>query len=203
MSSADERVSRALDAVPRELFLPAHLRSQAPRDAPLPIGHGQTNSQPFTVASMLTLLDVQPGQRVLDLGAGSGWTTALLAHLVGTGGTVIGVERVPELIGPARRALAAALEEAAAGPDASAGPGEARIQAAQPGVLGAPQLAPFDRILVSAEATSLPGALVEQLGEGGVMVIPVGTTMQRVTRHGQDHAITEHGAFRFVPLIED
>src|SRR5699024_11772137 len=86
----------------------------AEQDAPLPIGDGQTNSQPTTVADMLRLLDVREGNRVLDLGAGSGWTTALLAHLVGPDGEVLGIERQRSLLGPARTALAEAVPEARA-----------------------------------------------------------------------------------------
>src|SRR5919106_1797360 len=90
-------VSAAFAAVPREEFLPAGARGQAAYDGPIPIGHGQTNSQPSSVATMLRLLDVRAGHRVLDVGAGSGWTTALLGHLVGPSGLVVGVELVPEL----------------------------------------------------------------------------------------------------------
>ncbi|WP_193103363.1 protein-L-isoaspartate O-methyltransferase [Brachybacterium sp. FME24] len=191
-AAQEDRVARALGAVPRAPFLPPALRRQAGLDAPVPIGHGQTNSQPFTVATMLGLLDVHPGQRVLDVGAGSGWTTALLAHLVGAEGRVIGVERHEALIGPSRRALT------------DGGFGEvAEIRLARAGVLGVPQEAPFDRILVSAEARALPPSLVDQLADDGVMVIPVGSEMRRVERRGEDLIDTGHGAFRFVPLVED
>ncbi|MFC7376050.1 protein-L-isoaspartate O-methyltransferase [Brachybacterium sp. GCM10030268] len=187
-----DRVDEAFEAVPRVPFLPEELRGFAGQDAPLPIGHGQTNSQPYTVAAMLRLLDVRPGHRVLDLGAGSGWTTALLAHLVGGEGRVIGVERQEGLIEPARRALAEAAPE-----------GQAEIRPALPGVLGAPEDGPFDRILVSAEAQEVPPALLEQLADHGVMVIPVRTTMHRLEKRGKDVLDTEHGGFRFVPLVED
>nr|NLD41501.1 protein-L-isoaspartate carboxylmethyltransferase [Actinomycetales bacterium] len=93
----DPRIAEAFDAVPREAFLPAHERANAHLDRPIRLSHGQTNSQPSTVRNMLGLLNPQPGDRVLDVGAGSGWTTALLAHLVGPGGGVWGVERIPEL----------------------------------------------------------------------------------------------------------
>src|SRR4051794_29423208 len=97
MDPHGDRVSAAFRAAPREEFLPAGSRSQATYDGPLAIGHGQTNSQPSSVAAMLRLLDVRPGDHVLDVGAGSGWTTALLAHLVGPTGQVVGVELVPDL----------------------------------------------------------------------------------------------------------
>lgn len=189
----EDRVQEAMAAVPRAPFLPSPQRHLAHIDAALPIGWGQTNSQPYTVATMLRLLDVQPGHRVLDLGSGSGWTTALLAHLVGPGGRVLGIERRVELIDPARQAVREVIGPA---PQVS-------IRQAAAGVLGAPGDGPFDRILVSAQADTLPRALVEQLARGGVMVIPVATVMRRLERRPEGLQDTAHGAFRFVPLIED
>lgn len=194
------RVAEAMAAWPRKEFLPRRERRHAGRDGPLPIGHGQTNSQPRTVAAMLELLDVRPGDRVLDVGAGSGWTTALLAHLVGPSGSVVGVERVPDI---------AVVGAANLG---RTGMPWARLSLATPGALGAPGEGPFDRILVSAEAQTLPRALVEQLVPEGVMVIPVLGWMHRVTRDpgfdrdgvaDGDARVEIHGAYRFVPLIED
>ena len=141
---AAERVEQAMRVVPRERFLPPAQRRHRAYDAPLPIGHGQTNSQPGTVRAMLELLDVRPGMRVLDIGAGSGWTTALLAELTGPNGSVTGVERVPELV------------ELGAAAVAAAGVPWARVRAATPHVLGAPDEAPFDRILVSPEDPVAP-----------------------------------------------
>ncbi len=163
-------VAAAFAALPREGFLPEGERRRAAYDGPLAIGHGQTNSQPRTVEAMLRLLEVAPGQRVLDVGSGSGWTTALLAHLVGPTGSVVGVELEPTLVEFGSANLAATDQ-----PWAS-------IRAAAPGVLGVPDHAPYDRILVSAEPSSLPQALVDQLGEGGRLVIPVRGTMTLVTR---------------------
>jgi protein-L-isoaspartate(D-aspartate) O-methyltransferase len=189
---AAARVAEAMAACPRERFLPLRERRHAGRDGPLPIGHGQTSSQPRTVAAMLELLDVQPGDHVLDVGAGSGWTTALLAHLTGPTGSVTGVERVPELV-----TFGAANLDRARMP-------WARLALATPGTLGSPEDAPFDRVLVSAEASTLPRALVDQLAPGGVMVIPVKGWMHRVALDAQGEARVEfHGAYRFVPLIED
>ncbi len=189
----DATVQQAFDTVPRAPFLPPALRMRADVDRPLPLSHGQTNSQPSTVAAMLELLDVRPGHTVLDVGAGSGWTTALLAHLVGPDGRVIGVERVAHL------ALGAqvALEETGPWPQAS-------VRVTTPGVLGVPEEAPFDRILVSAEASDIPPALIQQLAQDGVMVLPVNTVMTRVIRTRSDGLdVSEHGHYVFVPLIED
>lgn len=145
-----DAVAAAFAAQPRSGFLPHEQRAHAEHDGPLPIGHGQTSSQPRTVADMLRLLQVEAGQRVLDVGAGSGWTTALLAHLVGPGGRVLGVERVPALAAWGAANLAATQQ-----PWAS-------LQAAVPDVLGLPHEAPFERILVSAEAPELSQGLVDQ-----------------------------------------
>ncbi|HEX8780215.1 MAG TPA: methyltransferase domain-containing protein [Nocardioides sp.] len=182
-----DRVRAAFDATPRGQFLPEAVRRRARFDGPLDIGHHQTNSQPRTVADMLRLLDVQPGHSVLDVGSGSGWTTALLAHLVGEHGRVRGVEVVPELVTTGRANL-----ERVGRPWAS-------IEQAAPDVLGLPDHAPYDRILVSAEARRLPQELVDQLTDDGVLVVPVAGWMQRVTMPGP--TVTEHGAYRFVPLV--
>jgi protein-L-isoaspartate(D-aspartate) O-methyltransferase len=182
-----DAVAEAMDAVPRAGFLPGRDRSRAGFDGPIQIGHGQTNSQPRTVEAMLRLLDVRRGQHVLDVGTGSGWTTGLLAHLTGPTGSVLGVELVPEL-----------AEWGAANLGTSYG--WASIRAAAPGVLGVPEAAPYDRILVSAEAASLPDALVDQLGEQGRMVCPVAGTMLLVVRDGEAVTVTRHGSYRFVPL---
>ena len=186
------RVRAAMAAQPRERFLPASERRRAGYDGPLDIGHGQTNSQPRTVRAMLELLDVQPGQRVLDVGSGSGWTTALLAELVGPTGSVLGVERVPDLVVTGAANVAAARMP------------WARVRASVAGVLGAPEEAPFDRVLVSAMATRLPEALVAQLGDTGILVAPVAGRMLRVQRAPgapDGRRVTEHGHYRFVPLV--
>jgi protein-L-isoaspartate(D-aspartate) O-methyltransferase len=186
------RVRAAMAHHPRERFLPRAERRRASYDGPLDIGHGQTNSQPRTVRAMLELLDVQPGHRVLDVGSGSGWTTALLAELVGPTGSVLGLERVPDLVLSGR-----ANVEAAGMPWAS-------VRASVAGVLGSPEEAPFDRVLVSAMATRLPLDLVAQLGGHGILVVPVAGRMLRVVRDEQapeGRRVTEHGHYRFVPLI--
>jgi protein-L-isoaspartate(D-aspartate) O-methyltransferase len=184
----DDPVSDAFAATPREEFLPPGKRDSAAFDGPVDIGHAQTNSQPRTVAAMLRLLAVRPGDRVLDVGSGSGWSTALLARLTGPDGEVVGVELEADLVAFGADNLARA--------DAP----WARIVTAAPGVLGVPDSAPYDRILVSAEPSTLPDELVAQLADGGRMVIPVRGTMLLVVKAGDDVEVTRHGAYRFVPL---
>ncbi|MDO5668629.1 MAG: protein-L-isoaspartate O-methyltransferase [Corynebacterium sp.] len=184
-----ERIRHVMARVDRAGFLPERARGQAGFDAPIAIGHGQTNSQPWTVAFMLELLDVRPGHRVLDVGAGSGWSTALLHALLDGRGRLSAVELVPELVAFGQANLDAA------GVDV-------RIVQATDGVFGLPDIAPFDRILVSAEATELPADLVEQLAPGGIMVIPVKGAMSRVEKLPDGEVqVTSHGGFRFVPLL--
>lgn len=184
-----DSVSAAFEVVRREEFLPAAERGQASYDGPLAIGHGQTNSQPSTVAAMLRLLDARPGHRVLDVGAGSGWTTALLAHLVGPTGLVVGVELVPE--------LAAWGEENVRRTSG----GWASVREATPGVLGVPELAPYDRILVSAEPGRMPDELLDQLGDPGRMVLPLRGVMTVVDRRDGEDRSSAHGHYMFVPLL--
>lgn len=184
-----DRVAEAFAAVPREWFLPRAQRRRASYDGPIGIGHGQTNSQPRTVENMLRLLEVRPGDRVLDVGSGSGWTTGLLAHLTGSAGTVLGLELVPELVETGRRNLAA---------------GDwpwARIEPATPGTYGDPAGAPYHRILVSAEARELPATLVGQLSPSGRLVVPVDGEMLLVEAGDGQPVVTRHGYYRFVPLL--
>ncbi|MGN6636727.1 MAG: protein-L-isoaspartate O-methyltransferase family protein [Oryzihumus sp.] len=186
---ADAAVDRAFADTPRAGFLPQNQRQFAALDLPLPIGAGQTCSQPAAVRTMLELLDVTPGRRVLDVGAGSGWTTALLAALVGPSGAVVGVEIEPELTRQAAERVSAT------------GRTWARVEQAVPGRLGWPGQAPYDRVLVSAGAPEVPAELLAQLAPEGVMVLPVAGRMLRVTATaGGEPVVTEHGHYLFVPL---
>jgi protein-L-isoaspartate(D-aspartate) O-methyltransferase len=181
-------VAAAMRALARERFLPPEQRARAHEDRPLPLWHGQTSSQPSTVAAMLTLLQVPVGARVLDIGAGSGWTTALIAWLVGPDGSVLGLEIDPELA-----AWGASNVDAFDLPWAHVG-------RATPGKLGRPVLGGWDRILVSAAPRSLPAVLVDQLADGGRLVIPVRSTMHLVVRRGDETEVSTHGSYSFVPL---
>lgn len=184
------RIRAAFLAVDRRDFLPSNERALAGEDHPLPIGYGQTNSQPRTVADMLELLDPQEGDRVLDVGAGSGWTTALLGHLVGPTGHVVGVELVPE------------LAQWAAANVAHYDMPWATVQAADPAVLGVPSEGPYGRILVSAGAEEMPSELVDQLAVGGRMVIPVAGEMLVIERRPDGEiGVSGHGYYSFVPLL--
>jgi protein-L-isoaspartate(D-aspartate) O-methyltransferase len=185
------RCPRVLDAflkVPRHHFVPQKLQPDAYRDCPLPIGEGQTISQPYMVASMTEALAVEPGLRVLEIGTGSGYQAAILAEL---GAEVYSVERIPSLAEQARQRL----EELGYQVHLRIGDG----------TLGWPEEAPFDRIIVTAGAPSLPPPLAEQLAVGGRLVIPIDEGFSQVLcvyRRDQDRLHEERREHcTFVPLI--
>jgi protein-L-isoaspartate(D-aspartate) O-methyltransferase len=185
----DEAVLAAMAAVPRHLFVPEPLRGEAYDDRPLGIGEGQTISQPYMVAAMTEALAVRAGDRVLEIGTGSGYQTAVLARLAAS---VVSIERHAAL---AERARAVLERIGAADVEVRVGDGTA----------GAPDRAPFDRILVTAGAPAVPETLREQLADGGRLVIPVGPSgFQRLTivdRTGDRFRTREGEACVFVPLI--
>ncbi len=185
----DERVLAAMERVPRELFVPEQQRRRAYADAALPIAEGQTISQPYMVARICEVLALRGGERVLDVGTGSGYQAAVLAELAAEVHTI---ERLPALAEAARAALVAA--------------GYDRVQVhVGDGTLGLPEQAPFAAIAVAAAAPEVPRSLYEQLEPGGRMAIPVGG------RHGQELHIVVHSPegpavirsvpCRFVPLV--
>jgi protein-L-isoaspartate(D-aspartate) O-methyltransferase len=186
----DERVLAAMGDVPRELFLDRDLQGRAYADEAVPIDAGQTISQPWVVAKMTELLAPRPGERVLELGTGSGYQAAILAAL---GADVTTLERHAVLARAARERI-----------DRLDLPGTVTIRTTD-GSLGDPGGAPWDGIIVTAAAPTIPVELREQLAEGGRLVIPVGPrdhqTLTLVVRHGNDWRETPHGAVVFVPLI--
>ncbi|MBA2298846.1 MAG: protein-L-isoaspartate(D-aspartate) O-methyltransferase [Actinobacteria bacterium] len=185
----DERVLGAIGRVPRELFVPGRLRGRAYDDGALPIGHGATISQPFMVAAICELLQLVGGERVLDVGTGSGYQAAVLAELAGE---VVTIERVPELAEGARAALAAARYD-----DVDLRVGD--------GTLGVADRSPYDAIAVAAAAPTPPQALVGQLAPEGRLVIPTGgprgQRLELVRRAGGSQSSVRSVACRFVPLV--
>jgi protein-L-isoaspartate(D-aspartate) O-methyltransferase len=186
----DPRVLAAMAAVPREAFVPEQERRAAYQDGPLPIGAGQTISQPYMVARMTALLRLTGGERVLDIGTGSGYQAAVLAEL---GCTVASIERE------------AGLAQSAAERLAALGFGDRVEVRVGDGTLGAPDGAPWDGIVVAAAAPSIPDALREQLADGRRMVIPIGSRREQnlivVERHGAEWREWSDGPCVFVPLI--
>ena len=185
----DDRVLAALGSVPRELFVPPALRDRAYEDSALPIGHGQTISQPYVVAAMCELLAVRGDERVLDVGTGSGYAAAVLATLAAE---VVSIERLPALAEQAR----AALDEA--------GYDDVEVRVGD-GSLGAPDRAPFQAIAVAAASPAIPETLVDQLAEDGRIVVPRGSrSSQRLVLAVRTPAgLVEHASMpcRFVPLV--
>jgi protein-L-isoaspartate(D-aspartate) O-methyltransferase len=187
-------VLAAMKAVRRHLFVPERARPDAYDDRPLDIGEGQTISAPHMVGIMADKLDLRPGQKVLEIGGGSGYHAAVVAHIVGPEGHVYSVERIASLTERARRSL----EEA--------GYSKTVTMVVGDGTLGLPEHAPYDRIFVAAASPGIPPPLFEQLAEGGRMLVPVGDVylgqeLVMVEKRGGRMVTTEHGGCVFVPLI--
>ena len=179
----------AMKEIPRHLFVPPPYDKSAYEDCPLPIGNGQTISQPYIVALMTELLALQPTDNVLEIGTGCGYQAAVLATLVQT---VTSIERIPEVVRLANANLAAVGIKNV---DVIVGDG----------TLGFPQNAPYDGIIITAATPSVPRPLIEQLAEGGRLIAPVGgrdiQKLIRITRKGESLNEEHHGGVRFVPLI--
>lgn len=187
-------IVRAFRRVPRHEFVFEKFRQESYSDYPLPIGYGQTISAPSMIAIMMESLDLAPGQRVLEIGSGSGYNAALLAEVVGERGEVVTIERIPELARIARENLQRL--------------GYSRVLVVEgDGTLGYQKRAPWDRILVTACAPRIPDSLIEQLAIGGVLGLPVGphhmhqtwTTIRKLDKGKIEKR--EHGGCSFVPLI--
>jgi protein-L-isoaspartate(D-aspartate) O-methyltransferase len=185
----DERLLRAMELVPRHEFVEPHYRDQAYEDHPLPINAGQTVSQPYIVALMLEILHLEPSSKVLEIGTGSGYQTAILAEICAY---VYSVERHPQLAYEAQETLS------------RLGFTSLTLRVGD-GSQGLPEYAPFDAIVVSAAAKQIPAPLFEQLREGGRMIIPVGPheaqELQLVRKREGKPLITLLEGCRFVPLI--
>jgi len=185
----NERVLAAIEKIPRHLFVPDNLRREAYADHPLPIGDGQTISQPYIVALMTDLLDPHAGDRVLEIGAGSGYQAAILAELASI---VITIERIPAVAARARRNLSAAGSRTV---DVIVGDG----------TLGYPSKAPYQGVIVTAATPEIPRPLIDQLADRGRLVAPVGPRgvqeLIKIEREGGQVRQEGHGGVVFVPLI--
>ncbi len=180
----DERVLAAMGRVPREAFVPEHERGHAYADAALSLSHGQTISQPYIVALICQALELRGGERVLDVGTGSGYQAAVLAEL---GADVVSVERIPALVELARHTLAATGYEV----DVRVGDGS----------VGLAECAPYEGIAVAAAAARVPAPLYAQLADGGRLVLPVGDSLIAVTKTTAGPRTRVLAAARFVPLV--
>ena len=184
------KIDEAFQNVRRAYFVPEDFIVDADFDIPLPIGYEQTISQPTTVRLMLEWLDAQPGEKILDIGSGSGWTAALLSDIVGPKGSVFAVEIIPELLEFGRNNCE------------NFGIENAKFFLANKKSLGLPKYAPYDRILVSASAQELPLELLDQLKISGKLVIPVKSSIMEVTKKSEsDYDSIVHPGFVFVPLV--
>lgn len=183
-------IIEAFRKIKRENFLPEGMKGRAEHNEALPIGWGQTISQPLTVAFLLEKLSPMPGDKILDVGSGSGWTSALLSEIVEKAGAVIGIEIVPE------------LKEFGEKNAAKYGSENAKFVLAD-GSKGYPGEAPYDKILAGASAGKIPKAWKEQLKVGGRIVAPIGSSIVEIVKKSDNEfKETEYPGFVFVPLIE-
>lgn len=181
----NKKIVSAFLKIERQDFIPAEFKKFAYHDIPLSIGYGQTISQPYTIAFMFSLLEAGPGQKIMEVGSGSGYVLALLSELA-QGGEIHGVEIKPELLERSRVVLRDYKN--------------IKIFQAEKS-LGLSELAPFDRILVSAAAEAVPIELLNQLTEGGILVCPVKHDILRIKKQASGFYKTSYAGFSFVPLI--
>src|SRR3989338_6132902 len=199
-------IIEAFEKVDRKDFVPEELKDKAYLNTPLPIGYGQTISQPLTVAFMLELLQPEKGNRVLEIGSGSGWQTALLAHIVSGGGKVFAAELIPELMDFGRKNVAKYGFIKKGLPAGKEGTVEFHSFNA---VKGFPEKAPFDRIISAASGMELPAAWKEQLKIGGRIVAPVKDAIHLLIKKGpsageaggKEFEESIYSGFAFVPLV--
>lgn len=186
---SDPKVLEAMNVIPRHRFVPPNYQDMAYDDRPLPIGHGQTISQPYIVALMTEMLTLSPQDRVLEIGAGSGYQAAVLSHLAKE---VYSIERLPDIASLARQNLSAV--------------GITNVTVIKgDGTLGHLEKAPYNAIILTAAAPDVPKPLIEQLAEGGRLVCPVGghdfQTLVKIVKKEGEPITTSHGGVCFVPLI--
>ncbi len=187
-------IINAFKKTDRADFVLSDFKKEAYRDYPLPIGYNVTISQPTTVAFMLELLKPKKGDKILDIGSGSGWTTELLSQIVGKKGKVFGVEIIPELVEFGRKNLSKYNKK-------NVFYKNAEIILSEKNILGFSEKAPFDKILVSAMAKKLPKELVNQLSISGILVIPIKNSIWRIDKISENEIKEkEFYGFNFVPL---
>ena len=184
-----EKILKAIQIIDRKNFVSENNLEEAYEDHPLSIGYGQTISQPYTVAFMLQELELKKGDRILEIGTGSGWNAALMSYLVGENGEIYSVEVVKELAEKAKEILGDYKNVFVFNMDGSR---------------GLAQYAPYDKIILTAAPKQMPEEIKKQLGDGGILLAPVGEYMQKlikITRKKDKFTETEKGDFIFVPLV--
>jgi len=180
-----EKILKAFEKIERNDFIPKEYRAEAYKDVALPIGYGQTISQPYTISFMLSILELRNNQKILEVGSGSGYVLALINE-ISKNSELFGIERIRELAEISRKVL-----ERYNGIKIIYGDGSK----------GLPEKAPFDRIIVSATASEIPQKLLQQLSIGGIMVAPVRNSIVKIKKFVNENKIEEYPGFVFVPLV--
>ncbi len=187
MGIKDQRVVEAIKKIPRENFVEEKYKKYAYGNYPLPIPEGQTISQPYTVAFMLELMELKKGEKILEIGAGSGYNAAVMSDVVGEDGEIISIEINDKLVEFANNNLK------------KTGIKNVKIIKGD-GSKGYENGAPYDKIIITADCPHMPEKLFEQLKDGGIMVLPLKSIMTKITKKGKEKIIREYGGFSFVPL---